>query len=197
MPTLILDDGGTYPDLAIAIAAMVLRTPPGCLFEALPLNSFTRTAFGSSFAGGVLTATNGVFSPSGTVPGSGASVEILTRVYIKAAVGAAIGYNFTGYSLNTVNEHWEIAVYKDDQVTLVADSSGTSLPASGTFNATVPVDGYYWILASASSVGLPDEGDAAASASLSIAGGPSFNACKVRAAYDDGGGGTDYVACTP
>jgi len=182
MPTLLIDSTTTnYADLTTATAALTDQAAPGCYAEGKPQGSATRTTFSSSFAAGTLAVASAY-----TAVGDGAQDRVLAHVFLTAADGLSVVYviNTDGMLAGC-----GVQLYQDDGSTLVDSASGFS-PFAGTFSPTVPSDGYYYIRATNGGLGATST-----SISISCTGGASFNACPVRAAYDDGSGGTAYVVC--
>jgi len=183
MPTQLIDGTTTnYSDLTAATNALADQAAPGCFAEGRPQGSETRTTFSSSFSSGTLAVDSAY-----TASGDGAQDKVLSFVSLTVADGLSVVYNITS---DAFIAGCIVALYQDDGTTLVDSVSGTA-PFAGTFSPTIPADGNYYIRASNGGLGATST-----TISLSCTGGASLSPCGVRAAYDDGSGGTSYVICT-
>ena len=189
VPTSIID-GSTSPlaDLAAATALLAAQAPTGCFFESRDIGGGgnSRGTFNSSFSSGTLLLESDVSWSSGIFED-----EIEARVYLTAAGGLSIAYAMNSTYAFPGPSGWDIWIYADDETTLI-DSVGGAPSASGTFNPTIPSDGYYRIVAR--NLQASFGGGATTSISLSCT-GAGMIPCTVRAAYDDGLGGTAYLVC--
>lgn len=187
MPTLLIDGTTTnYANITDATAAIAAQAATGCMAEGTAPDAFTtRTVFTSTFTAGTFAVTS-----TQTMSGGLAIADnIASRIYITVADGLTTIYNISTSPGTGPGKSYGLFLYEDDQTTLV-DSVTGSAPISGTFTPTIPSDGYYWINATASEIF-----GTASSITLSSTGGTSLLPCTVQAAYDDGSGGTAYVAC--
>jgi len=191
LPTLLYDGTTTpYADLAEATAAINDRTAD-CLIEYNPQNGpgQSQGAVTASVASGVLSVSNTATSPVS----SPLSPNGLCRVYLTAASDLAVSYNiFTSGA--SVELGVTVSLWEDDGSTLVDDQTNSS-PAgttlSGTFNFTVPADGYYYVILNSSGVFIADP--FSMTAQFTANGGGNADFCTVRAAY---GGTPSYLICT-
>lgn len=203
MPTLLIDGTTTnYTNSTNAAAAIAAQATSGCLTEyILGEPSYqTLNSISSSVTSSVLTfqaIITGTTDLSGNSVSSGSCLE---RIQVTSAGGVNVFQNLTTDhgGLPDVNRSVTVSVYADDGTTLESTGSSSDTPftnyASSTFNLTVPSDGFYYVLttwqaitnAFASLQGTMDS---------TVSSGGAITFCTIRAAYDDGSGGTAYVLC--
>lgn len=203
MPTLLIDGTTTnYSNLASATAAITAQAASGCLTEyVLGEPSYqTLNSISSSVTSSILTFQAIITGTTDLSGGSVSSGSCLERVHVTAAGGINVFQNLTTNhgGLPDVNRSVNVTIYADDGTTIVDSGISGDTPftnyASGTFNLTVPTDGFYYVHTTwqaqttfASIQGTMDS---------TISSGGTITFCTIRAAYDDGSGGTAYVVCT-
>lgn len=187
MPTILVDGTTTkYANSTTATAAINSQGPSGCLFEGVDVTGNTRTTFSSSFSGGSLSILSDVSWTTGTFQ------DIITeRLYLTSSGGITIVYNMSTTFAGAGPNGYNISIYADNETTLI-DSVGGVPNASGTKTVTIPSDGYYRLYAILLQASSPPV--ATTSINLSCS-GTGMVPCNLRAAYDDGSGGTAYVIC--
>jgi hypothetical protein len=187
LPTDLINETTTpYSDLTAAGAAIAAEAID-CLAQYL-VTEGTLDSSSASVAGGVLSLTTAL----SVVAGGGTGHTRLVRAYLTAADDLAVAYSLT--SDVSVFLGSEVRLYDDTLTLLDTQTDGTlGLALSGTFNFTVPSDGYYYIMIIDGGSSMSPPVTMANGFDYDLDGGASAEFCTVRAAY---GGTPDYLVCS-
>lgn len=176
-----------YPDEATAEDALANQAGD-CLTYLTPrLDELISRTFSATLPGNVLTVSDVTVRASSSEYSQAAAF----KGYFLAAAGLSIAYNFD-WSAAADAGALLIEVY-DITGTVVDSFSISSVPASGTFNVTIPSDGFYYVLVS-SQVSQSTPTGGTYTLEFEADGGASAQFCVVRAAY---GETPDYLVCAP
>lgn len=191
MPTLLIDGTtSSYANLTDATAALADQAATGCLAEGMATTSaYTRGTLHSDFTSGTFTITT--LMNQSDAGGTTSQDAVTARMYLTAAGGLSCIYdlNATGAGSPAAG-NFVVALYEDDQTSVVGSTGLNSSPISGTFTPTISRDGYYWLYATPTQT-FDTPGTGTATISL-ISTGTDMNPCTVKAAY---GSTPDYLVC--